>query len=370
MHCIEALWSGGVEQMKLVEAKGLDRNRYEQAIICTKATGALPQRFADAGCTVHEIGEFRRIDDAERYRNAFRFVKEFRPHIIHGAVFEGVAIAALVGRAAGVPVIIGEEITEPRNRRWRGHLLFRALASLTHHMVAVSPQVEDYLVGRLKLPQKKVTLINNGIYEPQPASQEQKLVVRDRHGIQPEDFIVGCCCRLSEIDKRVSDLIKAFAMVCSERPNAKLLLVGDGPDAEGLRELAISLGIAEKVLFPGYIGDTRPYFEIMDVFALASAFEGLPVALLEAMYAGIPVVATEVGGIPTAVVDQVTGFLVAPNAPAELASKIARLADDAGLRNAMGEAALARAKSDFSAERCVSQFDRLYQRLVRSRLTQ
>lgn len=368
LHCIETLWSGGVEQMKLIEAKGLDKDRYQQALLCTRAKGALPRQFMNAGCAVREIGEFRGIYDFERYRKAYEFVREFRPHIIHGAVFEGVAIAALVGRAARVPIIVGEEITEPRNRSWRGHFLFRSFTVLMHHMVAVSPQVEDYLLDRIWLPRKKVTLINNGIYEPRAADEDKKNYVKSKHGIQSSDFVIGCCCRLSDVDKRISDLIRAFTLLSQERSNLKLLLVGDGPDAKVFHALAEELNVRDKVVFAGYQGETRAYFEIMNVFALASAFEGLPVALLEAMFAKLPVVATNVGGVPAAVIDGVTGFLVAPNAPQELAAKIGKIIDDVDLRRTMGAAGLARARSEFGADRYLSECDALYQRLARGRV--
>src|SRR5271170_3504237 len=144
LHCVETVGSGGVERLKLLKANQLDKGRYEQALICTQGILALPAEFARARCRLHEIGVFRGIFDRERYARAIKVVREFKPHIIHGAVYEGVAVAALVGRVAGVPVIIGEETSDPVGRSWRGHLLYRGLVSLTHHMVAVSASVEDY----------------------------------------------------------------------------------------------------------------------------------------------------------------------------------------------------------------------------------
>jgi L-malate glycosyltransferase len=260
LHCLETVGSGGVEQLKLLKANQLDKGRYEQALICTQGILALPGEFAHAGCPLHEIGVFRGIFDRERYSRALKVVREFKPDIIHGAVYEGVAVAALVGRMAGVPVIIGEETGDPVGRSWRGHLLYRGLASLTHHMVAVSASVEDYLVSRIRLPANKVTLINNGVVEFSPASAEQKRAVREALRIRPDELIIGCCCRLLDDPKRVSDLIKAFTRVHDLFPKAKLLLVGGGPDEAMLHSLASQLGVAEHVCFAGYQGDTRPCY--------------------------------------------------------------------------------------------------------------
>lgn len=369
LHCLETVGSGGVEQLKLIKARELDKNRYEQALICTQAIGALPAQFQRAGCPVHEIGVFRDIFDRERYARALAVVREFKPHIIHGAVYEGVAVAALVGRRAGVPVIVGEETSDPVNRRWSGHLLYRGLAALTHRMVAVSPAVESYLLGGIKLARSKVTLINNGVAEPAPASPEQLRAVRDGLGIRPDDFIIGSCGRLLDENKRFSDLIQAFAHVQRQLPNARLLIVGEGPDEALLRSLAGQLGVAEHVIFAGYQGETRPFYEVMNIFALASAHEAFGLVLVEAMFAGLPIVATRVGGIPTVVKDGETGYLVASKAPVELADRLLTLSKDASQRQSMGQAGLARARAEFGADRYVRQFDDLYQRLAAQRLS-
>jgi len=368
LHCLETVGSGGVEQLKLITARELDKNRYEQALICTQALGALPAEFRRAGCAVHEIGVFRGIFDRERYARAVAVVRKFKPHIIHGAVYEGVAVASLVGRLAGVPVIVGEETSDPVNRLWRGHLLYRGLTTLTHQMVAVSPAVEGYLLNGIKLARSKVTLINNGVAEPAPASAAQLRDVRNELGIHPDDFIIGSCGRLLDEHKRFSDLIHAFAIVREHLPKARLLIVGEGPDEVMLRSLAHELDVAKHVIFSGYQGDTRAFYEVMDLFALASAHEAFGLVLVEAMFASLAVVATRVGGIPSVVNDGETGYLVAPKAPAELADRLKILAEDASQRRAMGRAGLARAKSDFSSDRYVRQVDELYQRLASQRL--
>lgn len=84
LHCLETVGSGGVEQLKLIKARQLDKSRYEQALVCTQALGALPAQFARAGCPVHQIGTFRGIFDRERYARALAVVRDFKPHIIHG----------------------------------------------------------------------------------------------------------------------------------------------------------------------------------------------------------------------------------------------------------------------------------------------
>ena len=367
-HCLETVGSGGVEQLKLIKARGLDPARYEQVLICTQAIGGLPAQFRDAGCAIHEIGLFRGIFDRTRYARALQVVRAFRPHIIHGAVYEGVAVAALVGRAAGVPVIMGEETSDPVNRRRRGNLLYRGLAGLTHHMVAVSPAVQRYLVNRIHVPARKVTLINNGVAEAAPVSAEQRRTLRAGLGIASNDLVIGSCGRLLDSHKRFSDLLRAFATLQTQVPHAHLVIVGEGPDEGALRQLAAHLQIADRVYFTGYQANPRPMYAAMDVFALASAHEAFGLVLVEAMLAGLPVVATRVGGIPDVVAEGVSGRLVPASTPESLADALLGLLQSPALRAQFGAAGLARAREQFGADRYVREFDQLYQRLANGRV--
>lgn len=149
---METVGSGGVEQTRLSLARGLDASRYEQALVCTQAIGGLPPQFDAAGCPIHEVGVLKGIFDPIPYRRTLQIVRQFQPHIIHGAVYEGVALAAIAGRLGRVPIIIGEETSDPENRRWTGHLLYRLLSSMTHQMVGVSPAVRDYLINKIHIP--------------------------------------------------------------------------------------------------------------------------------------------------------------------------------------------------------------------------
>jgi glycosyltransferase involved in cell wall biosynthesis len=369
LHSLVRVGSGGVEQRRLSLVRGLDKSLYEQRLICTEAFGGLPEMFTGADCRVDVLGALRHITNVAPYRNALQIIRDWQPDIIHGAVFEGVAIAAVAGRLGSVPIILGEETSDPANRRWKGHLLYRLLTSMTHHMVAVSPVVQNYLLNGIKLPASKVTLINNGVTDSLPISSERKDKIRKTHGIEHGDLIIGSCGRLDDQHKRFSDLIRALAIVRQVCVNAKLLIVGSGPDETMLRALAAQLGVMEHVMFTGYQVDTRPYYEVMDIFALASAREAFGLVLVEAMYARLPVVATHVGGIPGVVLDGETGYLVPPQSPTALASRLLMLANDPSLRQQMGQKGHHRAKNEFGSDRYVQECHDLYQRLVNQMLS-
>ncbi|KPV39768.1 glycosyl transferase family 1 [Thiohalorhabdus denitrificans] len=367
MHCLETVGSGGVEQTRLSLAKRLDPDRYEQRLVCTKAIGGLPDQFEQAGCSITEVGKFRGIFDRRPYREAFRIVRGFRPDIIHGAVYEGVALAAVAGRLGRVPVIIGEETSDPQNRSWKGSLLYRIITAFTDQMVAVSPAVESYLRQDIRLPESKVSMIANGVPKKQPAKPEVVARVREELGIGPEDSIIGTVGRLFDGHKRVSDLIRALPLVTQCVPNVKLLVVGTGPDEDILRDLAVELEIADRVIFVGYQADTQPYYQMMDIFALASAREAFGMVLVEAMFSGLPIVATRAGGIPRVVDEGETALLIDPYSPQELAASLVHLLDDPETARAMGSRGGIRAKEHFSEERYVYDVDHLYTRLMAER---
>jgi glycosyltransferase involved in cell wall biosynthesis len=161
--------------------------------------------------------------------------------------------------------------------------------------------------------------------------------------------------------KGVHDLLRAWARVVARHPAARLVLAGAGSDPS-VAALVESLGIGRSVTMPGWVGpDERArLLRASWVFTLPSHIEAMPMAILEAMAAGLPVVATRVGGVPSAVSHGVTGFLVEPRDPAALTQSLDRLLSDAAVRRAMGQAGRARALEHFSAERIVPRIEALW----------
>jgi glycosyltransferase involved in cell wall biosynthesis len=359
-HVLEAVWSGGVEQRRLILAQDLPSDRYEQILVCTAAKGGLPAQFEAAGVPVHVIGNFRFPLDPRPLARCRRILREFRPHIVHGAVYEGVEAAAIAGRLAGVPIVIGEETSDAHGRRLTGHLLYRALLALTDRMVAVSPIVRDYLVDTIRYPANRTMLIDNGIRDPGPAARKRVRDIRRGCGAGADDILIGTVGRLVDAHKRVSDLLRALASARSTLPTLRLVVVGDGPDAPMLKALADDLGVADIVTFAGYQSETRAFFDAMDIYVHPAAAEAFGLVLVEAMLAGLAIIASRVGGIPAVVDEGITALLVPPGQPTELAQAILSLANDRDLRATLGAAGRQRARARFTAERYAAQIAALY----------
>jgi glycosyltransferase involved in cell wall biosynthesis len=368
LHCLENISWGGVEQRRLLLARGLDGARFQQRILCTRAIGPLAGEMREAGMPVDEIGAFRlSVLDPQRYRRALKVIRDFRPHIIHGAVFEGTAVAMVAGGLAGVPVKIAEETSDPVDRTWRGHLLIKALFSRADVVIGVSPAVAGYL-QRLGITDSKRQLIWNSALPPRAIPIEQRNARRAELRLAESDFVAGTVARLDDDHKRVSDLIDALARTGEPTSAMKLLIVGDGPDRAALEARARAKGVGDRCRFVGFQRDTSLYYSLMDVFVLASSREAFGLVLAEAMMAGLPVVGTNVGGIPHVLDGGSAGLLVPPFDPAGLAGAIQFLRDDPVQRRELAARGKRLAESRYRPERYIADITRLYESLAEAKL--
>lgn len=365
LHCLNLLLPGGVERLRMSIFARLPRDRFEHRVICTQIVdGAYADRMRSLGVEVVPVGPVRSVLAPHRYRVAAREIDEWQPDIVHGAIIEGYTMASLVGRWKRAPYVIMEETSDPRGRRWKGHLLARTMAALADLCIAVSPGVERYLTDTIHVPRAKVRVVNNGVEQPVVPAPATLASLRERYGIHPGDRVIGSVGRMTdEKTKRFGDLIRALALL-RDLSCVKLMLVGDGPDRRTLERLANDLGMSERVVFTGFQFDTGSYYGIMDVFALASAREAFGMVNAEAMRCGLPVVATAVGGIPDVVRDGETGLLVPSCNPEALAAALRRVLTDDVLRRRLGAAGKRRADERFSAERYVDDIRDLYDRAV------
>jgi glycosyltransferase involved in cell wall biosynthesis len=180
---------------------------------------------------------------------------------------------------------------------------------------------------------------------------------------QPPRWIIGAVGRLSP-EKGFVDFIEAAGKIVQQRPEAGFVLFGDGPLRTSLESLAAKLGLQGKFVFAGFRNDLGRWVPNLDVNVISSYTEGLPVALLEASAAGVPTVATAVGGIPEVITDGQDGCLVAAGDPANLARRVIALLDDTAQRHALGQAARDRVRRDFLFSKTSRQYHALFQRLI------
>ena len=366
LHIQETIGSGGVERVKLSLAKLLEKNTFDQKFICTFAIGNIPDEIRAEGFEVIPIGQLKSPFDWKQHSKIQKIIDAYKPDIIHGAVFEGVTMAAINGWIKKVPVIIIEETSDPQNRSWKGDMLMKVFSRLANKVIGVSEGVtEEYLKGKLNLSSSKAITINNGVAIPRCISEDELNVARMQYGISESDFVIGSMGRmLQDSHKRFSDLIKSFAVFARNKINVKLLLVGDGPELDGYRKLVNSLGIKKKVIFAGYQSDITLYYKLMNVFALVSAREAFGLVLAEAMLNKLSILATRVGGMKYIVEDQQTGFLVEPFQIMEIAEKLDHLYHHPDQRVQMGAYGYEKAMNNYTEEVYVNNIKKLYLKIL------
>lgn len=362
LHIQETIGSGGVERRRLSLAKHLDKNLFEQKFVCTIAAGNIPDEIRAAGFEVIPIGQLKSPFHWKQHKKVQQIIADYQPDIIHGAVFEGVTMAAVNGWLKKIPVIILEETSFPIYRSWKANLLMKLFSKIATKVIGVSPATsEEYLKGKLKLSDNKVVLINNGVALPREVSILELENAKKEYGILENDFVIGSVGRmLQDANKRFSDLIKAFAEFSKEKENAKLLLVGEGPEKEGYEKLVNELGISNQVIFAGYQSDVSLFYQMMDVFALVSTHESFGLVLAEAMLNKLPVIATRVGGMKYIVADGETGIMVEPFQEAEIAEKLELLYQNPEMRKDMGKKGLDKAMREYTEEVYVGKIEKLY----------
>ena len=257
----------------------------------------------------------------------------------------------LWGRVAQVPIIVGN--CRGAAAPWRQHE--RVLWPAADHILCNSQMVKDFLVSRYGLPPARLTVVPNGVdtdfFQPGPNNRREGPPV------------LLSVARLVP-DKDHDTMLLAFSGVAERHPEAQLWLVGNGPRRGILEQKVRDLGLAGKVKFLPVAKDIRHLYQKADVFVLSSVAEGMPNVVLEAMAAGLPVVATRVGGVPEAVVPEDTGLLVAPRDVAGLAAALGRLLDDPGARRSLGRRARERVVQQFSFGAMVKRHEEVWARLL------
>lgn len=365
LHCIETISSGGVDKIRLTLAKGLDKERYVLKIICTQAHGTLAEALRKEGVEIIEVGVFKHPFHYSKHRKVLKVIKRYKPHIIHGAVFEGVTMAAVGGIIGKVPIIILEETSYPKNRTRKAIWLQRLYSIVADRFIGIAPSVASFLVEKVGVTKRKVVLINNGVLSPDIVSKESLESMKQKLGIGREDTVIGSVGRLHNDVKRFTDILEAVKLMNTS--TVKFLLVGDGRDKQLIKEFAAKYGLQDQFLGVGYQAETSVFYHLMDIFCIVSDNEGFGLVAAEAMYHQLPVIATAVGGLKDIVIDWETGFLVPSHSPEKIAEKLQTLIDRPELRRSMGTKGLAKAEKEYSAEVYVGKVHQLYQELLKEK---
>lgn len=362
IQVIPTLRCGGAERMVVNLMTHLDRQRFQTAVIVLGPPEGwdLEQRLSEERFQLWFLDKRRAFDVTIPFQIR-RVLRDFRPHLIHSHLTLQYIVPATVGRS--IPHLTTVHLpAEMRHRR-----LTRLMNAMAFRRgvipVAVSRDVAVWLSGVYGV--KDCAVIPNGIpiSEYQRSSDARK-TWRESQGVTGNDVIFVCVARL-EKQKNHGLLVKAFARVRDEAPGAQLLLAGDGVCRPELESQIDQSGLHGRVHLLGQRSDIPELLAAADVFVLASDTEGNPLSVMEAMAAGLPVVATAVGGVPE-LVDQRSGVIVKAGDCDRLADAMLHLYQDIGARRAMAASAAERASNAFSVSSMARRYMDLYESIVTS----
>jgi glycosyltransferase involved in cell wall biosynthesis len=344
---VDSLEVGGAERHVVDLAVALGREGYEVTVACSIG-GGLSEPLEEANVPVRPL-----LDKLVKRRVSVAFARELR-RLIREERFDLVHahIAAIAVLGTGVPLVVTEHteaLWQGRRDRWASRRVYRR----AEHIIAVSSAIRRRLIERDAVPPERITAIHNAVI---PASGAPP-------GALPDDLragpLVGVVARLQP-EKGVADFLKAATRVSASLPESRFLVAGDGPLREELLALAERLGVGERVRFLGYRADARALIGLLEVLVVPSLTEGAPLIVLEAMAAGIPVVASAVGGIPDQIRHDREGLLVPAGDPAALGETLLELLQDPGRARSLGEAGRRRADSEFSHATMVRRIEGVY----------
>jgi glycosyltransferase involved in cell wall biosynthesis len=312
--------------------------------------------------------------DAQAVRELIGIIRAERPDVLHTHTAKAGGtgrVAALLTHGARPEAIVhtyhGHVLRGYFGRRQETfyRTLERMLAHATGRLIAVSAEVRDDLVSLGVAPGSKFVVIPYGfdLSARTDGTDADRARIRSELGAGETTFVVGWVGRLTPI-KRPLDLVRVLAALVDEGTDARLCIVGDGPDRQAVEALAASLGVADRLHVAGYRERLGEWYAAFDAFCLTSANEGTPVAAIEALAARRPVVATRVGGTPAVVEHGLSGYLADEGDVATLVAQLAALAADPTLRARMGANGAARMHELYGKERMVDDIDSLYRSLL------
>jgi glycosyltransferase involved in cell wall biosynthesis len=337
-------------------AASLDKDRF-RSVVALFHPGWLKDR-CEADRLKTQVIPITGTFDWKWVRECCSLVRRENAALIHAHEFTANAYGSLVGQILGVPVVATVHGKSYFAEQAKRRMAYRYVSRVSR-MVAVSEDLKQFIVGRAGVAEHRVSVVYNGVDAADPPHAEQLRALRTSLGLDGCDHVIGAVGSLYPVKGHIH-LIKALPDILRACPGTLLLVVGQGELESSLKEEVASRNLQAHVRFLGFRSDVPALLSLFDVFVLPSLSEGLSVALLEAMAAGNPVVATRVGGNPELVLDGDTGFLVGAESSDSISDRVVRILRDKALANRMGENGRRRVREKFSFRTTVDRYQGYY----------
>ena len=325
---------------------------------------ALTKEFARADIPLGFLHMHRGIPDPRAPFRLAELVRDFRPVVVHSHMVHANLLARISRPLHRAPVAVSTVHSTHEGSRWRERAI-RLTDPLCDLTTGVSQASVDRYIRKKLAPTNKIRLVRNGVdtarFQPDPALRR-----RIRHKLAVDENFVWLAVGRFETAKDYPTLFRAFAQSVETEPHSLLLIAGDGPLRNRLQEVIREVTLDKNVRFLGVRRDIPDLMSAADAYVTSSAWEGLPIALLEASATALPIVATDVGGIPDIVLHGETGYLVPPREPSALASAMMKMVALSGTeRQRLGTRGQVHVRNNFAIEGVVDTWEQLYDDLLR-----
>ncbi len=362
MLLVPTLDQSGAEKQLTLLACRLPRDEFDVHVVALTRGGAFTDELAQHGVRLTVLGKRWKFDPVAMWRLR-RLIRAEQPDIVHTWLFAANAYGRLMVGRRRKPrprLIVSERCVDVWKAGWQLWLDHK-LIERTDRLIGNSVAVADFYKS-IGYPAERVTVIPNGIDVPEPTPFDRDVLLAELE-IPRGVPVIGFVGRMAK-QKRVDDLVFAMALVAILHPEAHLLLVGDGPERDKLMKFARDINIDSHTRFTGHRADAAKLLRIMDLFWIASDFEGQSNSMMEAMAAGLPVIATDIPPNRELVVDGETGFLVRVGDRAGFQQFADRILADAELARRLGDAGRERMRQHFSIDKMVETHARLYREVL------
>jgi glycosyltransferase involved in cell wall biosynthesis len=363
VYLAHAFAVGGAEEMVLNLVRHLPK-RFEPMVCCISEAGPIGAEIARTGTPVSVLGLTPGLRHPWHLAGIRRYLREVQPAIVHTFLLTASLYGRLAAMLEHVPIVIGTEVNIYERKRSHHILAERLLMNRTDRVIVSARSVREFYVRQIHADPAKIDVIYNAVdwSTLQPAeSPGTRARMRASLGLAADAKLAGVIARLTE-QKGHRFLFEALA--AAALADVHLLVVGDGDLRDALRVEAGRLGIASRVHFLGARRDLGDLLAAIDVFVMPSLWEGLPLSLILAMGAALPVVATAVAGIPEVVAPGETGWLVPPGDAPALARALTEVFGDRDRAGSIGRAAREWVRPRFGVDEYINAVAGLYDRLL------
>lgn len=364
LHVIDSLDLGGAQIVVLNLLKHANKSRYQLEVACLHGRGVFWDALREAGAPLYTLSFHHYFPSYIPGLLALMAARRY--DVVHCHLLASNVIAKPLATICGAPVRINhdhcnDKLADPRKWALPADIWANRFAT---HVIAVSETTRQFVEQHEGVPGRRTSTIHNGIdcdaFRPRP---ENRTAARAKFDLPPEAFVIGGIGRLT-YQKNFALFLETAAKVLAVHPEAFFVIAGSGEDEAALREQARALGIDARVRFLGFVRDMGELYPALDLLLLTSRYEGLPITILEAMAAGLPIVASRLDGIAEVLADGIDAALVEPQSAEVFSARVLELLEQPERAAAHARATREKAVAAYSAQRVARDVEAIYERYL------